>query len=364
LSKTVRSIRIPLIQKSELFRKIAFQFISASLCVWFTGAAQATPNYHLVGWLNTPFPGAGQWLLGNNQKAVSEFAIEGTTFGTGFAISRLSPMTIDGVPQDLPIRTGQTFYKTQSGLVCTVPGPHGTCLHWKTTQTKVAGSADDSREYDTTLPIMASMLQEFGIKYHMVNVFESYRTAATVDGEVKDPWIDPRPTNELFSDPFKIENLASAWVYVPLGLITAMAVYDYTEQTKGGLDPIRKMNPWSNTLFATNFVVVQPIGSGAPEEMFYRGFLQNEFYHIVSSPFFSVPMSAALFSFSHAPSGRIGAAVSGLYLGTLAQIDGGRLNHTIALHFWSVVVLGIETAFLTIGAQGDAPAAMQFQFQF
>jgi membrane protease YdiL (CAAX protease family) len=109
---------------------------------------------------------------------------------------------------------------------------------------------------------------------------------------------------------------------------------------------------------------VQPFGSGAPEEMFFRGFLQNEFYHFIESPFFSVPMQAAAFSFAHESSGRIGAAISGLYLGTLAQHDHGRLNHTIALHFWSVVVLGVETALLTFNAQNDVPVATQIQFMF
>ena len=185
-----------------------------------------------------------------------------------------------------------------------------------------------------------------------------------VDGKVVDPWVDPRPIGDFFMDPFRADNMLDPWVFIPLTLVAAAAIVDYSQQVSADLQPLSKMNWYSNVLFAMNYMALQPVGSGAPEEMFYRGYLQNEFYHLIESPFFSIPMSTLAFSFSHAPAGRTGSAIAGAYLGTLAHINHGRLGKGIALHFWSVVILGIETFALTFHAQSDIPVGGHIQFQF
>ena len=192
----------------------------------------------------------------------------------------------------------------------------------------------------------------------MVNVFEAYREAAKRTGEssVGDQKIDPTSTGSLFGAPFKKDHLFNPWVGIPLLIVTGATVYDYCNQLKSGnLTPLQPLTPWSNALIGFNFVVWEPLGSGAPEEMFYRGFLQHEFYSWVNSPFFSIPMSAALFSLSHGPSGRVGAGIAGSYLGFLAHHHDGDLSPGVTLHFWSVVVLGLETIALTFRSQGIIP---------
>jgi hypothetical protein len=66
-------------------------------------------------------------------------------------------------------------------------------------------------------------------------------------------------------------------------------------------------------------------------------------------------MSTLAFSLAHSPEGRIGAAVSGAYLGYLAHRYGGRLGPGTAVHFWSVLLLDIETVLLTWHAQRRVP---------
>lgn len=321
-----------------------------------TSYVSAAPNYHWVGWFNTVVPGGGQFLLGNYGSAALELTLEGSTFGVGYAMSRLDPMTLDGVPEDLPIRGTSTVYNTKSRLVCVrFNSTTKKCDRFANRNYNAPTDVRDETERDFAKPIVASILQEFGIKYHMVNVFNAYREAATVDGKITDPWIDPRPTSEMFKDPFRLDTLSSPWVYAPIAGVLGISIYDYFAQGKAGIDPLSRMNTASNALFGFNYIFMQPFGSGAPEEMFFRGFVQNEFYHLVESPYFSVPMQTALFALAHRDSGRVGAAISGLYLGTLAHKNGGNLAESIAVHFWSVVILGIETTLLTLKAQGDVP---------
>src|SRR4051812_31646962 len=65
-------------------------------------AGKSVPSPHLIGWSNTFVPGAGQALLGNPGTAVVQFGLETTTFGYGYYLSKRSPLTLDGVPIDLP----------------------------------------------------------------------------------------------------------------------------------------------------------------------------------------------------------------------------------------------------------------------
>ena len=277
------------------------------------------PNYHLVGWLNTFVPGGGQFLLGNSFEGGFQAASEMFTFGLGYSLSALHPLTIDGVPEQLPIFSRPT----------------------RTTQA------------DLSVPLYADILQEFGIKYHMVNVFDAYREAARRAGVTEG--IDQTPMNELFLKPFSSETLTDPWVYVPIGIITAYTLADYYT-SRGSVVRNQRITPYSNFLYTVNYGFVQPFGSGVPEEAFFRGFLQNELNYGTGTPWLAIPAQATLFAFMHAPgAGRITAGISGLYLGYLAERYKGSLGPGITVHFWGVVLLGIDTILLNNEAQRTTP---------
>ncbi|MBC7396674.1 MAG: hypothetical protein H7333_04450, partial [Bdellovibrionales bacterium] len=81
-----------------------------------------------------------------------------------------------------------------------------------------------------------------------------------------------------------------------------------------------------------------------------------------------IAMSSAAFSFSHSTEGRMGAAITGAYLGLLAHKNKGRLEQGISLHFWAVFILGIESAVLTFRAQNyggqGAPTGIKLTIPF
>lgn len=127
-------------------------------------------DYHLVGWTNTFIPGGGQLLLGNYFEGLTQSVIEFGTFSIGYNLSAKSPMTLDGVPEQIPSpHQGLSFIKTTQTCV---KYNKGKCIQWRSVNTKV-NAPPDSSEQDVTTALNADILQEVGIKYHMVNVFDS-----------------------------------------------------------------------------------------------------------------------------------------------------------------------------------------------
>ena len=139
-------------------------------------------------------------------------------------------------------------------------------------------------------------MQEFGIKAHMLNTYEAYRLAARGPNGELPANIDNKSAFDLFLEPVRTENLTSPWVYIPIAFMFTYTTIDYLVQLRN-LSGASRVTPSSNFMYSVNYSLWQPVGSGAPEEMFYRGFLQNEFKTWVPSPFFAVPLSAALFAF-------------------------------------------------------------------
>lgn len=340
-----------------------FKFFICFLLIPLT--AIASPNYHLVGWLNTFVPGGGQFLLGNGWQGAAQAGIEISTFGVGYALSARTSLTLDGVPEDYPAVNTRLGSRTTLNKVCVQYNTLHQCTKYALKPAKSSYYTFDNTPVDFSKPIAAAILQEVGIKYHMVNVFEAYRSAYSLHPDEGGQGIDTRPTIDLFKDPFKWDTVSSPWVWIPLLMVLGITGYDYASQVSNGVPTIQPLTNFSNISVGFNQLGLYPVGSGAPEEMFYRGFLQNEAFHLVNSPFFAIPLSTAAFSFSHGPDGRIGAAVTGSYLGFLAYKNNGNLSEGIALHFWSVVVLGLESLLLTLRSEHQVPpVGTQFMFMF
>ena len=325
-------------------------------------------DYHFVGWVNAFVPGGGQLLLGNYGLSAIQAVTEISTFGVGFAISARYPMTIDGVPEDYPGVTKTSIKKTRTTYVCPAgklnPLTRKCSVAPVPEQSVTSSTAYSPDPQDLRRPVSAAFLQEVGLKYHMVNVFDSYRIAAKQQGKLDEgQGIDDREPLDFFKDPFRAENVFDPWVYVPLIGAAVLVGLDYGSSLRSS-NGIQKLTPLTDEFVGFNQIVLYPFGSGAPEEMFYRGFIQNEARGLVDSGWFSIAASSLAFAFSHSPDGRLGAGLTGAYLGYLAHANHGRLGKGISLHFWSVFLLGIESFLLTMNTQRAPPATIGLSAPF
>ena len=322
-----------------------------------TSTALTSPDASIVGWSNVLLPGAGRFFLGDTSRAALEFGGEFATFGAGYALkTRNAHFDLDGFTENDEVVSFATLRRCE-------PGGRGRrrrrCINSATPE-----SESSSRQMKADL---SAALQEIGIKAHMTNVFLSYRTALERNGGTKSgQGIDLRPTRELFEDPFRTEVLESPWVWAPLATLLAFTVADATSGKHGSdIHSVPELNFGARASFTFNQVALYPVGSAAPEEMFYRGFVQNEVNRASGSDWVAVPASAAAFAFSHGSEGRPLAAISGLYLGILAARAHGNLSQGIAVHYWSVLILGLGAVVSTLRKAGDAPpAALVSTFRF
>jgi hypothetical protein len=291
--------------------------------------ALATPNYHLVGWSNTFLPGSGYTELGAYGQGAAQFTYEVGAFVGGYDLSDAAVFTLDGF-QAMP--PSQRLKRNS--------------------------------EIGIENQLYGNILQEFAIKAHMVNTFEAYRLAAwRGDGLPSD--IDEKPISELFLEPYDMKNITDPYVWIPTAGVLIYVLEDYFRTVSGTVGTVSRLTPYSNFLYGFNYGAWQPLGSGAPEEMFFRGFLQTEFMNWTHTPYLAIPMTTVLFAYSHAPTGRLTAAVAGAYLGFLDYHYHGRLGPGITVHFWSDLFLGLETILLNSkGQQSTPPATFSMQIDY
>lgn len=348
---------------------IKFIFIILILTSFiFVPRNEALANFHAVGWTNALVPGGGRFAMSEYAAGAKEAALEVTTFGIGYGLSPDSSFTLDGTPIDYPAVRPYNFTKTRQQIYCS---KYSTvtkkCIQYKNRSISTSSTTINYMPQDATRPLTAALLQEFGLKYHIMNSFLSYRDQYNIEGGDPGQGIDQRSTKEMFKDPFRWEVLSSPWVYIPIILSSAFVVLDYRSQiATPDRELITPLNKRSKAYLAFDQAVVYPFGSAAPEEAFYRGFVQNEFYYLVRSPYFSIPMSSLIFALSHSQEGWPGAFVTGLYQGLMAYKNDGNLAYGNAIHFWGVFALGVEAYLLTVHslpAQAP-PAAFQFSFTY
>lgn len=337
------------------------------LTVYLASCEGAYANFHAIGWTNMFIPGSGRMIRGEYGDAVKESALEIGTFGLGYSMSPDSSFTLDGTPIDYPSVGTYTFTTRRRQSYCVRYDPvKKICLQYRSrTITSVNTTTDYYNKHDATKPLTAAFLQEFGLKYHLMNTFFVYRDQLNEEGGDPGQGIDQRGAMEMMKDPFRWEVLSSPWVYLPIALTTAFVYYDYRSELDQVRQEITPLNKRSKVFLGFDQMVMYPFGSAAPEETFYRGFIQNEFYYMVRSPYFSVPMSSLLFALSHSQDGWPSAFITGLYQGMLAYKNDGNLAYGNAVHFWGVVVLGIESFVLTLSSQAQAPpVGVKFNFTY
>ena len=305
--------------------------LAAPISLPTTSEPPSTPNPHLVGWSNLLVPGLGRGLLGNWSLAAGQFGYETGSFALGYAISpdkRVS--NLDGF---------QSTFKPS-------------------TRARARGAAQLNQANDQ----ISGLFYEFSIKTHMLNTYIAYRDAEVARGVTDD--LDQTPWWEGFSAPFRADNITDPFVYLPMAAIFAAVAVDFAKTNPSAIQPL---TPSTNFLYAANYGFWQPVGSGWPEEAFYRGFLRREFKQMAGGfAWAGILAQSAVFAFSHEPGdGRYGAFVVGTYLGYLADREGGKLSKGIALHFWGNLFLGLETILLNNRAQrASPPGALAVQFNF
>jgi membrane protease YdiL (CAAX protease family) len=326
----------------------------------------AAPNYHVVGWFNTFVPGGGEMLLGHPFYGAFQAGAEISTFMIGYNRSGRSPMTIDGVPESLPQPAAAgTVVLTSTKYKCIVwNNVTHKCTSWKKITTSTTSAVDDNTPQDLSTALYDDWLQEFGLKYHFVNVFNAYRAAAKGGGVIDNQKIDQSSTAALFLAPFSPKNIFDPVFGIAIVASAAAMIYSYNDLIKtGGIAPVAPFTQKTKDLYNATYLGVYPVGSAAPEEMFYRGFLQHEFYAMTRTPFLSVPLSTAAYAFSHSPDERASAAVSGLFLGILTHADRGSLSRAITYHFWANVLAGLYQISVVRKGQGGVPLVdLSFHF--
>ncbi len=343
-------------------------FIALFFGLSANAASDTPPNYHAVGWLNTFVPGAGEFLLGDYTLGATQAALEVSSFWIGYNMAGRNSLTLDGIPESLPSPDLVTLSSATKKSVCIQRDSTGKCTKFRTVTT-TKRTTTGGGEQDISTPLIADILQEFGIKYHMVNVFNSYREAAKANNVTEN--IDQTSTKDLFLAPFNPDVITDPWVWAPLAITGGALVANYLISIKdNAIAPVAKFKGISNPLYAFNYALMYPTGSGAPEEMFYRGFLQNEFQHVVDSPYFSITASTLAYAFSHSVDERPTAAVTGLFLGFLTYREHGQLSKGIAYHFWADLMAGIAQlatvryAQSEVASSSSSPATILFQTEF
>ena len=286
-------------------------------------------DFRKVGWFNTFLPGGGKLITQDYSGAIKEASLETGSFALGYGLDHQGRFSIDGT---------NIVYQKSNG--------------------------SNYESVNSNKELSAAALQEFGLKYHMMNVFLNYREQYNKDGAI-DPGqgIDQRSSYEMFKDPFRLEVLMSPWVYLPIAFTSAFVYFDFQSQKKIAVQPIRPLKTQAKIYNLFDQTILYPTGSAVPEEMFYRGFLQNEMYYTYRSPYLAVPMSSLLFALSHSQEYWPSAFVSGLYQGMLAYQNHGDLTFGNAVHFWGVFFLGLESYFLTLHTEAKAPP-LAFNFNF
>lgn len=289
-----------------------------------------TANPHVIGWTNLLIPGSGKILQGEITEGLIQTGYETGTFLGGYQLSGdKSFSSLDGISDSFkPFSSSQRLRNAQVSV--------------------------DQKMF-------SNILLEFSIKAHMTNTFMDYRDAYKNEGITEG--LDQHTALDTFSIPFQKEYLLESDVWIPLALVASAVVVDFVTTTTSAIQPL---TPQSNLLYDFNYGLWQPLGSGYPEEAFFRGFLQHEVKTATDSPALGVLAQTIAFAFSHEPgNGRYSAALVGGYLGYLTEKHHGDLGPSSALHFWGDLLLGIETALLSHKAQKTtSQAGFTYQYNF
>jgi len=275
-------------------------------------------------------PGLGSTLMGEPVMGLWQLGYESSTFVVGYSLAEKKGLSsLDGISDSFSVyRSSGQFRNLQSNI--------------------------DKKMY-------SDIFLEFAIKAHLVNTFIAYRDAYREQGITAD--LDQHTPEEGMMIPFEKKYLEQEDVWIPLAVVFAAFTADYLTTS---VESIQPLTPSSNTLYAFNYGIWQPLGSGYPEEVAYRGFLQHEFKNLTGSPLLSIIGETAAFSMSHEPgAGRYTAGVVGLYLGYLAHKYHGDLGPGSFVHFWGNLLMGVEGILLNSKFQRTTmPGAFTVQFNY
>jgi membrane protease YdiL (CAAX protease family) len=301
--------------------KRAWTILIAAAAAGFPGVPAHAVIPAAVGWGNALVPGLGATLRGLPMRGFLEASTEMGLYYGGTYYAKEGAFTIDG----------------------TVLVPTGTNL---------------------VKPLLGQFMQEVGLKLHMYDTFYHYQQASLSPGEAEDQKAYAQPLykgewDDVLLAPFRLKNLETPWTYVPILLGTGALLYQYKTAT------VQVQNFTSsggaNALYAFTQGVGVPLGSSFGEEAFYRGFVLRELRRYTGSLAAALTLETALFTFSHQPSLRPGAAVGGLYLGIVATRNDGDLEPGIATHFWIDFISGIFDYLLFRKTEGrSVPLSVAF----
>jgi membrane protease YdiL (CAAX protease family) len=293
--------------------RLTLLFLMVTLMVEFDALA-ASPAPAAVGWGNLLVPGLGATLRGESGRGLLEATSE---IGSYF---------------------GGTFYAKEGHF-------------------SIDGSVVIPAGKDVIQPLAGELLQQFGLKFHMYNTFYNYQQASLdpAYAEFEKTYQQPlyRGTwNDVLAAPFKLRNLKSAWVYVPV-LLSAGFVYAQYRSTDPALHN-HQSTAAEGALYGLTDGIAIPLGSSFGEEVLFRGFVQREVWLYTDSLPAAIAVQTLLFTTIHALELRPAAFAGGIYFGVMANHFEGDLEPGIAAHFWVDFVNGVFQYFLYRKSEGKS----------
>lgn len=204
------------------------------------------------------------------------------------------------------------------------------------------------------LPLVGQALQQVGLKLHMYDTFYHYQQACLSIQDSDREKSNPQPLYkgtwwDVLSAPFRWENLSNPWVYTGILASAALIFYEYKTQSNA---PQASATTWENSLYATNYMAVIPLGSAFGEEPLFRGFMEREARLYTGSLLAAIALETTVFSALHPSSQVLPAIAGGLYFGFLVDHEHGDLGPSTTIHFWADAISGILDFFAFRAAQG------------
>lgn len=307
--------------------RIASLIIASLLLTSPVRAEEEHINAGVVGWGNLLVPGLGATLRDQPGQGLKEAGIEIGSFYGGTLLAPESRFRIDG-SINLP----------QSGNINSAA--------------------------------IAQNLQQFGLKYHFYNTFIHYQQTAKENADTEREKNNPQPlyqgsTLDMFTAPFRWDNLSSLWVWPVIIAGTTYLTIDYARSSvpKQNLE----LTPSGQAIYGFNSIALNPVASYMGEEGLFRGFMQREIIGMTSSVPLAMVTQSALFSILHED--RINAFAVGLYLGASTLGNGGNLEKGMAVHFWLNMFDGLFTYFARrrsagLSAPFSPPISTSLMFEF
>lgn len=176
----------------------------------------------------------------------------------------------------------------------------------------------------------------------LIDIFTAYRRLHEKTTSINRVVMNTESVPGLFISPFKWRHLKKSWVFIPIAIAGAVAMFEPMDgRSISQAETItmlgHRYQPHEAALISSGIDVFRYSLVATAEEMLWRGIIQTELTESVN-PTFACICSSLLFALWHVPSHGwrhgISTGLAGGYLGYRYMKNGYDLGETITIHFW------------------------------